>query len=187
MLLEQLRKCMKSILSDKRYQHSIGVEEVCYDLALLHGEDTMKASISGILHDCAKYMTDKELMLECEKYNMPISEVERKLPSLLHCKLGALYARERYGIEDEYILDAITYHTTGRPAMTKLEKILFIADYIEPNRKNISNIDYIREVAYDNLNKALLIILRQTLDYLNENKNIISPKTKETYDYYVNQ
>lgn len=187
MNLEKLRKSMKSILPDKRNQHSLGVEEVCYDLALIHGADTLKASVSGILHDCARYLTDSELIVECEKRNLPISEVERRLPCLLHGKLGAIYAREKYGIDDEDILNAIIYHTTGRPAMTKLDKILFIADYIEPNRILITNIDYIRQLAYDDLDKALIFILKQTLDYLGDNKDVVCPKTKETYEYYVNQ
>ena len=93
--LEYLRKCMKSTLSEKRYRHSLGVEDVCYDLALIHGEDTLLASVAGILHDCAKYLTDDELLQECEKYNIEISDTERQLPqALLHSKVGAIYAEK---------------------------------------------------------------------------------------------
>lgn len=187
--IEKLRKSMKSILSDSRYLHSIGVEEVSYDLALIHGDDTIKASVAGILHDCAKYLTGEELIRECEKNNLRISEIERKLPELLlHAKVGALYAREKYGVADDNILKAIEYHTTGRPDMTKPEKIVFVADYIEPNRTEpIPRMDYIRETAYRDLDKAVVLILDNTIKYLKEMKFLIEPTTLETYDYYVNK
>lgn len=187
MELEQLRKSMKDILSDSRYRHSVGVEDVCCDLALIHGDDVIKASIAGILHDCAKYLTSEELIAECEKYRINISDIERILPQmLLHAKLGVVYAKEKYGIMDEDILNAIEYHTTGRPAMSKLEKIVYIADYIEPNRKMIPNIDYCRKIAYQDLDNAIKIITKQTLEYLFNKDNMIDPLTKKTYDYYVN-
>ncbi|MDD4113175.1 MAG: bis(5'-nucleosyl)-tetraphosphatase (symmetrical) YqeK [Herbinix sp.] len=187
MEIEELRKSMKDILSDSRYRHSVGVEDVCCDLALIHGEDVLKASIAGILHDCAKYLTSEEQIAECERYRINISDIERKLPQmLLHAKLGVVYAKERYGIMDENILNAIEYHTTGRPAMSKLEKIVYIADYIEPNRRMIPNIDYCREIAYQDLDKAIKIITKQILEYLFNKDNMIDPLTKETYDYYVN-
>ncbi len=185
MELEPLRKSMKKVLSESRYRHSLEVEEVCYDLALIHGEDTLKAAIAGILHDCAKCMTDMELLQECEKYNLPITQVQRKQPYLLHASLGAVYAREKYGIRDEDILNAITYHTTGRPAMTKLEKIVYIADFIEPGRKPIPVLDEAREMAYRNLDEAVICIADNSLNYLKEKGVIIEPLTKETYDYYL--
>lgn len=188
MEMHEFRRSMKALLSDNRYKHSIGVEEVCYDLALIHEDDTQKARIAGILHDCAKYLSDKEIIEECEKYSIIISELERNLPlTLLHSKLGAVYAKGKYGINDEYILDSIRYHTTGRPAMTKLDKILYVADFIEPNRNdNIPNINYIREVAYHDLDKAVLLILNSTINYLVGNKLLIDGTTVDTYEYYVN-
>lgn len=186
MELEQLRKSIKMVLSESRYQHCLGVEEVCYDLALIHGDDILNASIAGILHDCAKYMTDKELLEECVKYNLPITDAERKLPYLLHAKLGAVYAGEKYGIENESILNAITYHTTGRPAMSKLEKIVYIADYIEPGRKPIPMLDKARLIAYQDLDEAIIVISNASIKYLKEKGSLIDSLTKETYDYYVN-
>lgn len=187
--LEYLRKCMKSTLSEKRYRHSLGVEDVCYDLALIHGEDTLLASVAGILHDCAKYLTDDKLLQECEKYNIEISDTERQLPqALLHSKIGAIYAREKYGITEESVLKAIEYHTTGRPAMTKLEKIVFVADFIEPNRKaDVLKMYNIRESAYQNLDEAVIKILERSVKYLNDKKSLIDPMTMLTYEYYVNK
>ena len=188
MELKQLRKCMKDILSDSRYLHTLGVEEVCYDLALIHGDDTLKASIAGILHDCAKHLTEEDLIKECERNKIEVSKYERKLPRvLLHAKVGAIYAKEKYGVTDDDILKAIESHTTGRPGMSRLEKIVYVADYIEPNRDIIPNIDFIREIAYKDLNNAIELITKQTLQYLSENKYVIDPLTKVTYEYYVNK
>ena len=108
--LEYLRKCMKEVLSDSRYRHVIGVEEVCHDLALIYGVDVESACIAGILHDCAKYMTGDDMIRECVEHGIEISKIERKLPHmLLHSKVGAVYAREKYGINDEDILNAINF------------------------------------------------------------------------------
>ena len=186
--LEELRMEMKKVLSNSRYHHSLGVEEECCKLALAHGEDIEKAGIAGLLHDCAKYLSGEEILRECERYQINITDAERSLPGqLLHSKLGAVYAKEKYGVFDEDILKAIEFHTTGRPAMSRLEKILFIADYIEPNRPDIPNIDYIREVANEDLDKTISIITNQTLEYLKIMGFLIDPTTKEKYDYYVNQ
>lgn len=185
--IKQLRDKMKELLSESRYRHTVGVEEVCYDLALIHGEDTLKASIAGILHDCVKYMRDEEIIRECERYQLEMSDIERSLPNqLLHSKLGAIYAREKYKVTDQDILNAIEFHTTGRPAMSKLEKILFVADYIEPNREMLPNLDYLRQVAYQDLDEAIRLKIRQTLEYLNDMGTTIDPRTKETYEYYLN-
>lgn len=182
--LEMLRECMKSLLKESRYRHSLGVEEVSYDLALIYGYDTEVASIAGILHDCARYLSNKELLKECIKNNLPVTEIEEKNLLLLHAKVGALYAKEKYGIENEDILNAINYHTTGRPAMSLLEKIIYTADCIEPYRKPIPDIDKARKAAYKNLDLAVVMILRNTLEYLTEKGAVIDTLTIETYEYY---
>lgn len=185
--ITRLRESMGKILTEKRFTHSLGVEEVAYDLALIHGADIQKASIAGILHDCAKYLSKEDFLAESEKYQLPISTYDRNDPYMLHAKLGAYYANEIYGINDEEILNAIRYHTTGRPNMTLLEKIVYISDYIEPNRKSFPGRDEAREVAYRNLDKATVIVSKSTLEYLNEKGVNIDPATELTYEYYVNQ
>lgn len=182
---EQLRECMKKILKKSRYQHVLGVEDVAVDLAVIYGCDCQKASIAGILHDCAKPLTDDELLAECKKYQIPISEYEAQSIYLLHAKVGAAHARDKYGIQDEDILNAITYHTTGRPNMSLLEKIIFTADYIEPNRKPLPRIEEIRFAAYDShIDLALFMILENTLNYLKSIDAVIDHRTNETYEYY---
>jgi predicted HD superfamily hydrolase involved in NAD metabolism len=184
MNLDQMEDAIEKLQSAKRFKHSLGVKDVAYDLALIYGYDTMKASIAAILHDCAKHLSDDELIRQCNIYNLPVSKYEMQSKFLLHAKVGALYARKLYGVEDEDILDAITYHTTGRPSMTLLEKIIFTADYIEPNRRPIPRLNTIRKEAYFNLDQAVYMILENTLDYLKTTNNVIDEMTIKAYEYY---
>lgn len=185
MELQLLRDGVKPLMKESRYQHTLGCEAVAYDLALIHGYDTEKASIAGILHDCAKDLSDEELLGECKRLNIPITDIERQRALLLHAKVGAAYARDKFGIREEEILNAIIYHTTGRPGMSLLEKIIFVADYIEPNRRPLPNIDLIRRTAYENLDQAITLISKSTLDYLESTGAAIDTLTIETYHYYM--
>jgi predicted HD superfamily hydrolase involved in NAD metabolism len=127
MELEMLRDRMKNILRESRYKHSLGVEEVAYDLALLNGYDTEKASIAGILHDCAKCLTDEQLLKECEKYCLPVKEIELLNRQLLHAKLGAVYAEKIYGVKDQEILDSITFEDSVAIALSIVFEVLMSA------------------------------------------------------------
>jgi len=187
MELDGIRESLKKLLKESRYLHCAGVEEVACDMALLHGCDMEKARIAGILHDCAKYLTGQQLLEECGKYRIPVTDIERKCPHLLHAKVGALYAQIKYGVKDEEIINAVTYHTTGRPAMGLLEKIIFTADYIEPCRKPLPRIWEIREMAYSDLDKAVEMVLENMLNYLQESGGDIDTLTLETYRYYRNK
>ncbi|MBH1940971.1 bis(5'-nucleosyl)-tetraphosphatase (symmetrical) YqeK [Mobilitalea sibirica] len=185
MKLDLLRDRMNMILKDSRYLHCLGVEEVSCDLAVIYGCDLEKACIAGLVHDCAKNINDDNLLEECRAYNIPVSEIEMKSPHLLHAKVGAYHAKVQYEIEDDDILNAITYHTTGRPGMSLLEKIIFTADYIEPYREELPRIYEIRKAAYDNkLDQAIVMILENTLDYLQNTGAVIDTLTKDTYEYY---
>lgn len=177
---------LKNKLSAKRFEHSIGVEYTAGTMAFIYGVDYEKALIAGLLHDCAKYIPNDKRIAKCEKYNIPISEAEYKNPELLHAKLSAVYAKERYGVEDEAILSAITWHTTGKPAMTTLDKIIYIADYIEPNRRVLPEMDIIRKEAYTDLDHCLVHILYNNIHYLGKKNAIIDPITQKTYEYYCN-
>lgn len=182
--LKQMRDNMKNVLRESRYLHSIGVEEVSHDLAVIYGYDTQKACTAGILHDCARNLSDVELLQESERYQLPVTPIELMNPFLLHAKVGAAYARCKYEIQEEEIINAIIYHTTGRPDMTLLEKIVFTADYIEPYRKSLPRIDEIRKEAYTDLDLAVFMILENTLDYLKDSDVAIDTLTVDTYHYY---
>lgn len=175
---------LKVTLGEKRFEHTQGVMYTAASLAMRYGIPMQQAQLAGLLHDCAKAVPNEEKLELCKKYGIIVSEVERENPSLLHAKLGAYLAREKYGVEDEEILHAIYVHTTGEPGMNTLDKIIFIADYIEPNRDSQPNLEYVRKVAFWDLNQAMEGILYDTLQYLEQSDKKIDPMTQKTYDYY---
>lgn len=175
---------LKHKLPMKRFEHSLGVEYTAGTMAFLYDVDIEKAMVAGLLHDCAKYVSNDKKIRKCEKRGIPISECEYKNPDLLHAKLSAVYAKERYDVTDEEVLSAIACHTTGKPGMTTLEKIIYIADFIEPNRNMLPNMETIRKEAYTDLDQCLLHILRNSMKHLCKKGAVIDPLTQETYEYY---
>lgn len=171
-------------LDKKRYAHTLGVAYTAVSLAMAHGTDMYNAYLAGLLHDNAKCISSEKKRKLCKKYDIVLNKAEDKNPDLLHAKLGAIRAREKYHVEDRAVLEAIKYHTTGKPAMTELEKIIYIADYIEPNRKMLPGLPEIRTTAFRDLNRAMVLILKNTLAYLREKGVFIDPMTLETYEYY---
>ena len=185
--LKKLRRAMEKIQDGKRFEHTLGVEYTAAALAMRYDCDVRKAQIAGLLHDCAKCLTDEKRLSICRKHKIPITTVEKKNPFLLHAKVGAYLARNKYGIKNQDILNAICNHTTGRQNMSTLEKIVFIADYIEPGRTHAPNLAEIRKLAFVDLDKAVLRILEDTLDYLNDTGGDIDPMTEETWKFYNNR
>ena len=172
-------------MDDKRFIHTLGVAYTASALAMAHGEDFKRAFLAGLLHDCAKRHTNPEFIRICEEHKIPITKSEYENPFLLHGKLGAYFAKNKYNIDDEEILAAITWHTTGKPDMTTLEKIIFIADYIEPHRRVLPNINTIRETAFADLDKAMVLISGNILKYLEDGGSSIDNTTRDTYNYYL--
>lgn len=152
---------------------------------MCHDASIKDAQLAGILHDCAKCMSDEKKLALCEKHNISVNEAERKNPSLLHAKVGSFLAMEEYGVTDQDVIHAILNHTTGRPNMSPLEKIIFIADYIEPGRNKAARLDEIRKLAFVDLDRTLVWILKDTLDYLKTLDEEIDPMTQKTYDFYA--
>ena len=166
----EMRDRLQNKLTKKRFEHSLGVEYVSGCLAMIHGANIEKALTAGLLHDCAKCLSPEDKIAKCKKHGLSISEVEFENPELLHAKLGALYAREKYD------------------AMSLLEKIVFVADYIEPNRKALPEIEQIRREAFTDIDVSVVHILRNTLSYLsNENCGSTDEMSVMTYNYYVSQ
>jgi len=184
--IRKIRKAMEKNLDPKRYDHTLGVAYTAGALAMRYGEDTNKAILAGMLHDCAKCLSNEKRIGICEKHNLFITEAEHKDPFLLHAKVGSFLAEQKYDVCDQDVLNAILNHTTGRPGMSLLEKIIYIADYIEPGRKQAPNLDELRRLAFENLDEALLKILEDTLEYLNQSKQQIDQMTQLTYDFYKN-
>ena len=181
---KKLRKKIKKAQTSNRYEHTLGVEYTAAALAMRYGADMEKALLAGLLHDCAKCLSNDELLEFCEKHHIPVTTPERKSPFLLHGKVGGYLAEKKYKVEDPDVIGAIECHTTGKPDMTLLEKIVFIADYIEPGRKRASDLTELRKLAFSDLDAALTQILGNTLDYLRENDYSIDPHTEETWKYY---
>lgn len=182
--MKKLRRAMEKRQDSKRFEHTLGVEYTAAALAMRYGCDVQDAQIAGLLHDCAKCLTDEKRLSICRKRRIPITAVEKKNPFLLHAKVGAYLAQKKYGIKNQDILNAIRSHTTGRRNMSTLEKIVFIADYIEPGRTHAPNLAEVRQLAFVDLDKAFLRILEDTLDYLNDTGGDIDPMTEETWNYY---
>lgn len=182
---KELRKAMKEAQSAKRYEHTRGVEYTAAALAMRYRSSVEDALAAGLLHDCAKCLSDEKQLAICEKHGLDVSEPEHTNPFLLHSKVGAYLAGHKYGVENQDVLNAIRSHTTGRPGMSLLEKIIFVADYIEPNRKEAANLQEIRHLAFEDLDRAMLKILEDTLVYLKESGGDIDPRTHETWEYYA--
>ena len=182
--LKLLQKQMKEALSEDRYEHTIGVMYTAESLAMRYGIDMTKAAVAGLLHDCAKCIPNAQKLKMCKKNDIEISEMEAKNPSLLHAKLGAFLAEELYGVKDPEILSAINWHTTGKPDMSMLDIIIYMADYIEPNRDKAPNLKEIRKLCFENIEEALYQVLEGTLNYLSGRPDMIDPMTKISYDFY---
>lgn len=192
--LAKFRKEMEKTLEPKRYEHTLSVAYTAANLAAVHGLDVDKALVAGMLHDCAKCLSYKKQMSLCSKNHVQLTELEAKEDSpLIHAKAGSVLAKEEYGITDEDILNAISYHTTGRPQMSPLEKIIYIADYIEPERKHAKRtaektqtdrLTVVRRMAYRDLDEALRNILGDILTYLHEKGGNVDSMTQKTYEYY---
>lgn len=184
--IEEIRKKLKKELDAYRYQHTLGVMYTAASLAMKYCEDLNDTMMAGILHDCAKCISDDEKIKLCLEYHIPLTETEIQNPGLIHSKLGAYLANDIYGVENPQILDAIASHTTGHPDMTVLEKIIFIADYIEPGRTTAPNLTFVRKLAFEDLDKAMYQILYDTLNYLHKKGGIIDTMTEKAYQYYKN-
>lgn len=182
--LKKLRRAMEKTQDGKRFEHTLGVEYTAAALAMRYDCDIWAARTAGLLHDCAKCLTDEKRLSICRKHDIAMTSVEKKNPFLLHAKVGAYLAKKKYGVKDQDILNAIRNHTTGRRNMSTLEKIIFIADYIEPGRTHAPNLAEIRKLAFVNLDEAFLRILEDTLDYLKTSGGDIDPMTEETWNCY---
>ena len=183
----EIEACLRATLTPKRFRHSIGVALMCQYLAQVYGLNEKKAYIAGILHDNAKFYTPEEQLELADLFRIPLTNYERENLGLIHGKLGAHFAQTRFGVTDPEILDAITFHTTGKPEMSELAQILYIADYIEVNRNMDSSpypLNQIRKTAAENMNHAIYMILSDIVPYLQKTGKKIDPLTQLTYMYY---
>lgn len=183
-----IKNDLMGLLTEHRYRHVLSVADYSARLALNLGYDMVKAYTAGLLHDCAKHLTNEESLIEAKRLGWKLNKAELSQPgNLLHGKIGSVYAKDKYGIEDEEILSSIYYHTTGRPGMNVLEKILYLADVLEYGRKMLYSptLDEIRSIASVNPDLAIYHILNNMVPYLLETyKDTVCQLTLEAYEYY---
>lgn len=182
--INKIRRKLKKHLDRPRYEHTLGVMYTAGSMAMCHNADMDQAMTAGILHDCAKCIPDDKKIRLCDKYHLNISDAEYANPSLIHAKLGAFMAAHKYHIDDKEVVEAIACHTTGKPHMSTLDKIIYIADYIEPGRCEAPNLTRIRQLAFEDLDECLYKILTDSLDYLAKKDAVLDPMTKKTFEYY---
>ena len=178
--LSQLRPVALSYLKHKRIPHVLGTEQEAIRLAERYGADVEKARRAALLHDCTKKLDMEEQLALCRRYGIQLDGLEQKALKLLHSKTGAAIARDVFGVDDE-IYSAIWYHTTGHANMTKLEKIIYLADYIEPSR-DFPGVDKLRKVCYEDLDRGLLMGLEMTIEEMTSMGNPVHHATIEARD-----
>lgn len=176
---------LKKHLSKKRYIHSINVSDVAEKLARYYGYDYNKAKLAGLVHDCAKDSSLTEQIYYAKNCGFPVDEVTFKVRELLHAPASVYICRKVFNILDMDILYSIRYHTTGKSDMSLLEKIIFIADIIEPNRE-FECVEAIRNLAYDDLDSALLCALDSSIVYVVGKKALLHPDTIYARNYLIN-
>ena len=176
-----LRPVALSYLSARRVRHVLGVEEEAARLAERYGADVRKARVAALLHDCTKKLGLEEQLALADRYGVVLDEEERGEVKLLHAKTGAALAREVFGADDE-VCGAIFWHTTGRADMTLLEKIVYLADYIEPNR-DFDGVDALRAATRESLDKGLALGLRMSVEELEARGKRVHRSTREAYEF----
>ncbi len=178
--ISQLRPVALSYLKHKRIPHVLGTEQEAIRLAERYGADVEKARVAALLHDCTKKLDMESQLALCDHYGIQLDELEQVSLKLLHSKTGAALARDVFGVDEE-IYNAIWWHTTGHADMTLLEKIIYLADYIEPSR-DFPGVDKLRSVCYKDLNEGLLLGLEMTIREMTDMGNPVHRATLEARD-----
>ncbi len=178
---------IQNTLSPFRFQHSLGVSYMSASLAMVYGVAIDKATVAGLLHDCAKEIPEDLQESLCDKNGIALTDSERRLKQLIHAKAGAYVAKTEYGITDEDILNSIINHTLGRPAMTRLEQIVYCADFLEPQRdfkEMFPPLKELRSLVFRDIDKTTALIVKAGIDYLNLKKRDVDPRALDTFEYY---
>lgn len=172
--IEEMKRILKESLPLKRYKHSLEVYETAIKLAKEHKLDVEKVAIAALLHDCGREVAGRDSLAKAAELGIAVDETEANQPILLHAKLGVYYARHKYGVEDQEILDGILYHTTGAKDMTPLAMAVYLADLLEPTR-NFPGIEDMRRLAKTDMEKTMMRAYAQTIRYLLEYDLLIHP------------
>lgn len=184
MLEKKIKKYLKENLSEKRYRHSLGVCETAMELAKIYGENVEKAKIAALGHDIAKELTIEKQKEILKNNHFEFTQIDKQCNQILHGFTGSIMLESMFGVDDEKILSAIDFHSTGRADMTLLEKIIYIADYIEPGRV-YDGVEHLRETTYRSLDDGVLEGLDNTIKLVINQGKIIHPYTLEARNYIL--
>ena len=177
----EIEKYLKSKLTPERYTHVLSVRELALDLAKKYGADLRQVNLAVLLHDCAKWMRTSELYETAANHGIQLDEIEHHNPSLLHALIGVEFAVSHFDVDNPEILNAIRIHTTGSGKMTLIDKILYVADFAEPKRNHVEA-HSVRELAYQDLNKAVFEVSRYKIEHLLAKGVLIHPHTIDAYN-----
>lgn len=180
----QMEEYLKKNLKEGRLKHSFGVRDTAEIMAKKYGADIFKARIAGLIHDCAKQMDKNEILHICVENGYKLDYITYKNPGIMHGTAGAIIAKKVMGVEDQDILNAIEYHTTGRKDMSLLEKIIYLADYIEPSR-DFPGVDKLRELVNKDLNQGLLLSFNSTIELIISRGDLIHLNTIDARNYII--
>lgn len=181
---DEINKYLEKNLNNHRYIHSLNVSKTAVELASLNNADINKAKIAGLVHDCAKNLSNEEILKICKNNNIQVDNISMNNPQLLHGWAAAIIAKQVMGINDEEILSAVKYHTTGKKNMSLLEKIIYIADYIEPGR-DFNGVSELRKITHENLNMGLLKAFDSTIKYVIDRNQLIHMNTIEGRNFLL--
>ncbi|PSL45054.1 putative HD superfamily hydrolase involved in NAD metabolism [Salsuginibacillus halophilus] len=180
---EKVLEQVQAALTEHRYTHTLGVRDTAVRLAQMYGADVERAAWAAIIHDYAKFRSKEEMADIIKNEGMDTAFVTYG-GELLHAPAGAVLAREELGVKDEAILEAVVWHTTGKPGMTVLEKVLFLADYIEPNRR-FPGVEDVRAQADEDLDEAVCTALGNTITFLIKKRQPVFEKTLAAYNELI--
>ncbi len=182
---QQIMDAVKQEMPERRWNHTLGVMKSAIELANCFGANAQQAELAAIVHDVAKYWQTAKMEQVIREQNLNRSVLEYN-KELWHAPVGAWYAKQYFAIENEDVLNAVNYHTSGRAAMSLLEKVVWVADYIEPGRQ-FPGVDYARQLAASNLDEALLFGLQRTISFLQANNSAVFPDTIAASHFLLEQ
>ena len=185
-MIERIKDDLLKNISEDRYNHTLRVANICEKLAIKYKEDLQKTIVAALLHDSAKFISQDKIIKMARKFELVDEEIYLYSPELIHGPLASKMAKDKYDIIDKDILNAIRYHTTGRRNMSLLEKIIFIGDFIEPSR-NFKGIDKIRDLAFEDIDRSILLALNKNIKFLITRGETISINSIDARNYLIEE
>lgn len=176
---------LKANVPDTRVRHILRVEEMAIDLANCHKLDAEKAARAGLMHDLAKFFRPLRLLQMAQKEGLTLDSVDIANPHLLHAEVGAIVARDQFGVFDPEILQAIRDHTLGNPGMSPLSCVVYLADGLEPGRGSASELEELRHLSRQDLDQAIWRLADYSLRHLLDSRHLIHPRTVLTRNWFL--